>query len=153
MWSGIVDKVLIAVAIGFAAFLYGFSVGIKHEDAKIAVAQAKVSQIKEAQTAALAKTINETQDTFNDANTTLLNANALLISKLSNRPARNVIVSAPAPVSGQCTTVAATGADLSRQDAEFLTGEATDTGKLANALTACYSREDKLRATMSGQSP
>lgn len=147
---------LILKLCGFAlaicgAFVYGLTVGKHWDDAKIANAAIDAQEKKQSDSQELAKTIRDTQDTYDKANSTLLAANALLLNSLSNRPARGFIVRVATPVAGQCATVAATGADLSKEDAGFLAGYASDTGRIANALTACYAREDALRAKMLAQ--
>jgi hypothetical protein len=60
------------------------------------------------------------------------------LSKRPNRPAGNVPKN-----SGACK--GATGADLSRPDAEFLTRESARADRLRSALDACYQAYEALR--------
>lgn len=144
---------LILKLCGFAlaicgAFVYGLTVGKHWDDAKIANAAIDTQKKKQSDSQELAKTIRDTQDTYDKANSTLLAANALLLNSLSNRPSSGFIVRVATPVAGQCATVAATGADLSQDDARFPVWLASEAGRLSNALTACYQRENALRGSM-----
>lgn len=77
--------------------------------------------------------INETHD--------IRAAHAAELERVQNRPARKPTGTsgAPAPVAN-CQ--GSTGAELSREDAIFLVGEATRADELRAALSACYSAYD-----------
>jgi hypothetical protein len=73
-----------------------------------------------------------------------------LVNWVQTRPSRRDPAAGPdsagaaagAPVSG------ATGAELSREDAEFLAGEAARADAIRGALTACYTQYDAVRAAL-----
>lgn len=63
-----------------------------------------------------------------------------IITSLRNRPSRNEGL----PRDSQVSCKGATGAELSREDGEFLTREATRTDKLREALRGCYQMIDEV---------
>lgn len=68
------------------------------------------------------------------------------LSSLSERPQRPPSTSQGAPAS--CHGAGATGAQLSREDAEFLIREAARADKLRTALDQCYKQYDLVRQSM-----
>lgn len=70
-----------------------------------------------------------------------------LAASLRDRPARRVVVAGPA-AAPPANCQGATGAELSRPDAEFLVGEAARADGLRAALTACYAQYDGARAAL-----
>lgn len=71
------------------------------------------------------------------------NINSKLIAALDELRQRPVRSSVP---SGSSNNKGASGAELFREDAEFLTREASRADKLAAALEACYGSYDAVRA-------
>lgn len=68
------------------------------------------------------------------------------LSSLSERPQRPSSASQGAPAS--CIGAGATGAQLSREDAEFLVREAARADKLRSALDQCYRQYDSVRQSL-----
>lgn len=68
------------------------------------------------------------------------------LSSLSERPQRPSSASQGAPAS--CIGAGATGAQLSREDAEFLVREAARADKLMTALDQCYRQYDSVRQSL-----
>ena len=73
-------------------------------------------------------------------------ANASLQDRPNRQPARTGPAAANAP---DCK--GATGAELSRQDGEFLAGEAARANTIRAALSQCYAQYDSARALVNGQ--
>lgn len=68
------------------------------------------------------------------------------LSSLSERPQRTPSASKDTPASCNCS--GATGANLSREDAEFLVREAARADKLRSALDQCYKQYDSVRQSL-----
>ncbi len=68
------------------------------------------------------------------------------LSSLSERPQRPPSTPEGAPAS--CIGAGATGAQLSREDAEFLVREAARADKLITALEQCYRQYDSVRQSL-----
>lgn len=91
-------------------------------------------------------TEKQRQDKINEAlqaqydGISLINDNLIGdINKLRSRPPRLSV-----PRDTQTTCTGATGRELSRPDAEFLTGEASRADRLREALKACYAAFDSI---------
>lgn len=82
----------------------------------------------------------------------LATRNATLLNSLRNRPERSA--SAASSVSGSasagCACAACTGAGLSKQDAEFLAGEAARGEETRLALKQCYAQYEAVRLKLGG---
>ena len=82
-----------------------------------------------------------------DAQIASLNARlGTALSSLSERPQRPS--SASQGASASCIGAGATGAQLSREDAEFLVREAARADKLMTALDQCYRQYDSVRQSL-----
>lgn len=68
------------------------------------------------------------------------------LSSLSERPQRTPSASKDTPAPCNCS--GATGANLSREDAEFLVREAARADKLRSALDQCYKQYDSVRQSL-----
>lgn len=68
------------------------------------------------------------------------------IGSLSERPQRPPSTSQSAPAS--CPRAGATGAELSREDAEFLVREAARADSLRLSLSQCYKQYDAIRKSL-----
>lgn len=73
---------------------------------------------------------------------------AALVSSLRSRPSRNsgtpVVIETPVITTFECTRVPSTGEELSREDAEFLAGEAASADILKEALKQCRAAYERL---------
>jgi hypothetical protein len=77
-----------------------------------------------------------------------LNARAAaLTNSLRDRPSRPAPEASPVPstASAGCAPTSCTGAGLSREDAQFLAGEATRADELRAALRQCHAQYETLR--------
>jgi len=129
---------LLAWIVGIvAAFLLGMSYqhrqDITRSQAKQAVALTTARETEHKQQ-------GEVDETLKRQNAELASVNASLrrdLDRVRQRQARARVPKASAP---ECAR--ATGAELSREDAEFLVGEAARADRLRGALRACYSYAD-----------
>lgn len=73
---------------------------------------------------------------------------AALVSSLQQRPSRNsttpVVIETPTITTFECTRVPGTGEGLSREDGEFLAGEAASADILRQALKQCRASYERL---------
>lgn len=77
-----------------------------------------------------------------------LNARAVaLTNSLRERPARPATQSSPVPstASAGCAPASCTGAGLSREDAQFLAGEAARADELRTSLKQCLAQYESMR--------
>lgn len=145
MWplpSGLIVKALGAIAIVAGLWLWGFTVGTVRANGKIERANNAALVKRQAESAKLAETINASRETYDKAIQDLRSANSVLLISLRNRPNRRV--SSPAAPSCEGST----GAELSRVDAEFLTGFANSAAEQSAALAKCNSDNEDLRNAM-----
>ena len=72
---------------------------------------------------------------------------AALTNSLRDRPSRPTTETSalPSTASAGCAPTSCTGAGLSREDAQFLAGEATRADELRAALKQCHAQYDTLR--------
>lgn len=68
-----------------------------------------------------------------------------LVDSLRQRAARPANSNVPAVAGNAQSTPVCTGAELHREDAEFLAGEAARADRLRTELEACYQQYDKVR--------
>lgn len=125
-----------------ALFLWGYIAGANKQKDKQAAAQLVSEKKSTEQSAQLAQTIENTRRINDEANAKLTATVDVLINGLRNRTSRKL------PNTAAVTCEGATGKELSREDAEFLTRESAESQHWQNELTACYSREDALRNSM-----
>jgi hypothetical protein len=77
-----------------------------------------------------------------------LNARATaLTNSLRDRPSRTTTVAStvPSPTGLSCPTLTCTGAELSREDGEFLAGEAARADEARTLLKQCYDQYNAVR--------
>jgi hypothetical protein len=77
-----------------------------------------------------------------------LNARAAaLTNSLRDRPSRTATIASTVPSSTglSCPALTCTGAELSREDGEFLAGEASRADELRAALKQCYKQYESVR--------
>jgi hypothetical protein len=77
-----------------------------------------------------------------------LNARAAaLTNSLRDRPSRTATIASTVPSSTglSCPALTCTGAELSREDGEFLAGEAARADELRAALKQCYKQYESVR--------
>lgn len=150
MWpipSGLLIK-LGALALAAAAiWAYGFSVGSNGKQKQIDKAKSEAAAIQIQESVKLLNTINETRVNYEKAIGLLNGSVATLNASVRNRANRQL--PGAAPVGAGCT--AATGNELSRQDAEFLIRYASDAAKVTEKLNFCFEENDALRAAMLGK--
>lgn len=121
MWplpTGLIVRIGAAVAVIAAVWVYGFSVGIARGNLKAEKEKVEGLQIKEQQTAELAKTIQESRIKYEKAITILNGINDSYATRLRDRPAR--YLPGAAPIGRNC--IAATGIELAREDATIAWG-------------------------------
>lgn len=144
--STLFGKVLVYGAILLGVWLYGFTVGNHHQDAKIAAANLATVQNQQKASAALATKISDTQATYDAAIKTLNDANVSLIaSVVRGRTSRKQLPITPA-IAKECAGV--TGSQLSSEDAGFLAGEASDCDHWKLEVIRLVGENDDLRAAM-----
>lgn len=143
MWpTDLLARAGIILAVLGGVWLYGFTVGMNRGNLKIANAQTAALQIKQKQSADLAKTINDSREKYEAAIKDLSTANTKLIAGLRSRPNRKL----PDSTTPKCE--GASGDQLAREDAEFLAGYATDAQQQSIKLEQCYRDNDTMRELM-----
>jgi hypothetical protein len=75
----------------------------------------------------------------------LTDKHRVLVDSLRQRPARPAVSNVPAAASNAQSAPVCTGAELHREDAEFLVREALRGDQLRAELEACYQQYDKVR--------
>jgi hypothetical protein len=114
------------------------------ERAVVAEQSAKAAADALETTKKLAETIDQQRDQTNAQITALNNSLSNAITGLRNRPSRTDTGSVPVnPTTG--TAIGATGADLLRQDSEFLVREAARADKLRLQLAQCQASYNAAR--------
>lgn len=106
--------------------------GVRAEAAETALAEERTKQEE------VNRAIQQQADDLASINTTLQRD----IERLRSRPPRTVRV----PGAGKANCQGASGADLSRPDAHFLTGLAARADQLRAALAACYAYADTVES-------
>lgn len=134
----ILAGLLMAIGLFFAGNYHGHKAEKTTWEARIEKERAEASEQAR-------QTEHAQQEQINDALRKQLadlgNVNAGLsadLDRLRNRPRRPTTV----PQTSSATCAGSTGAELSREDAEFLAGEAARADKLRASLSACYSAYD-----------
>jgi len=123
-----------------------------HLQEKLALAEATVKAVND--TKATSDKLQADKDQLRrdkDAQITSINSTlATAIAGLRDRPARDGAGNLPVdPATG--ARLGATGADLSRQDGEFLAGESARANKLRANLIECQAAYGKARAALNGE--
>ncbi len=135
-------EIVLGAAIAALLFFLGFVIGEGRTQHKWDQATAKAYQKAQEDAATLADGINEIQVKANEDKATLIAQRDDALRKLRNRPER-------LPDTAAVACAGTSGRELSRIDAEFLTGYAASAASVASDLAACYGREDKYREAMS----
>lgn len=125
----------LGVAIG--AYFYGHHAGIQSIKADMAVKIQQAEQKARKEEQAKQETVNATLQTQADNLASINARQSRELERLRKRPSRRHMSKT---TKTNCS--GATGANLSRPDAEFLTREATRADTLREALKACYSYAD-----------
>lgn len=125
---------------GVYVYNTGYSNGVDDTNQKV-TEQALQNQIKVRQQEKLWQSkVDQTVKNYETKINSINRKHADLVNSLLNRPSRTERL----PDNPKVVCTAATGAELSREDGQFLAGEATRADQIREALRGCYEVIDSL---------
>ena len=156
------NRVAIAAVILVIACFGAYKRGLHHGEAKIqakwdsertAIMQAAQQAIQEriAAEEQLRRQADEQQKTYQQKITRLTADRDALLRSVRERPSRDSGGDVPGTAAAGDRCAGCTGAGLSREDAEFLVGEAARADRIAEQLSACVAQYEAAREAVKRQ--